>query len=69
MGGPPGRFPPCAARAQVPSLPPDLEGKARVKSWISRLAAKPAHYELGADETRQLEYDIATSFNEFNDCL
>ena len=55
--------------AQVPSLPPDLEGKARVKTWISRLNAKRAHYELSPDEARQLEYDIGTSFNEFNDCL
>ena len=53
----------------MPSLPPDLEGKARVKTWLSKLNAKPAHYELSVDETRQLEYDITTSFTEFNECL
>ena len=53
----------------MPTLAPDFEGKTRVKGWLSRLNAKPAHYELTIDETRQLEHDIGTSFNDFNDCL
>ncbi len=54
---------------QVPALAPNFEGKTRVKAWLSRLNAKPAHYELTPDEARQLEHDISTSFSEFNDCL
>ena len=46
-----------------------MEGKTRVKVWLSKLNAKTANYELSTDELRQLEHDIVTSFNEWNDCL
>ena len=59
----------CYMQLQVPALSPSFEGKQRVKTWLSRLNAKPAHYELTPDEARQLEHDISTSFSEFNDCL
>ena len=51
--------------AQVPTLSPDLEGRSKVKAWVSKLHSLPASYELSEPEARQLLFELEGSYNEF----
>lgn len=46
-------------------LPPDFEGKVKVKEWIARLAKMRAADELTEQQTRQLLFDLESSYNAF----
>ena len=50
---------------KVPQLPPEFEGKARVRDWLSKLHRMPASHSLGEDETRQLLFDLESAYNVF----
>ena len=50
---------------QVPTLSPDLEGRSKVKAWVSKLHSLPASYELSEPEARQLLFELEGSYNEF----
>ncbi|MBA0767318.1 hypothetical protein Gotri_016214 [Gossypium trilobum] len=46
-------------------LPPDFEGKIKMREWISRLAKMGAADELTEQQARQLHFDLESSYNSF----
>ncbi|TYG48548.1 hypothetical protein ES288_D10G024300v1 [Gossypium darwinii] len=46
-------------------LPPDFEGKMKMKEWISRLSKMGAADELTEQQARQLHFDLESSYNSF----
>ncbi|XP_078436745.1 vacuolar protein sorting-associated protein 28 homolog 1-like [Wolffia australiana] len=46
-------------------LPPDFEGRAKIKDWISRLSKMAAADELTDQQARQLSFDLESSYNAF----
>ncbi|KAL3614999.1 hypothetical protein CASFOL_040660 [Castilleja foliolosa] len=46
-------------------LPPDFEGKAKMREWIARLAKMGAADELTEQQARQLHFDLESSYNSF----
>lgn len=46
-------------------LPPDFEGKTKMKDWISRLSKMGAADELTEQQSRQLHFDLESSYNSF----
>lgn len=46
-------------------LPPDFEGKTKMKEWIGRLAKMAAADELTEQQARQLHFDLESSYNSF----
>ncbi|KAM0937015.1 putative vacuolar protein sorting-associated Vps28 [Dioscorea sansibarensis] len=46
-------------------LPPDFEGKVKLKEWIARLAKMRAADELTEQQARQLLFDLESSYNAF----
>ena len=55
--------------AQVEGFPAEFQGKGRVKTWISKLHSMPASQELTDNESRQLLFDLESSYNEFMSVL
>eukprot|EP00252_Welwitschia_mirabilis_P012613 TRINITY_DN2785_c0_g1_i1.p1 TRINITY_DN2785_c0_g1~~TRINITY_DN2785_c0_g1_i1.p1 ORF type:complete len:214 (+),score=24.64 TRINITY_DN2785_c0_g1_i1:211-852(+) len=58
-----------SALNRVPQIHPDFEGKVKVREWISRLKNMKANEELVEQESRQLLFDLETSYNAFMDSL
>ncbi|XP_030543513.1 vacuolar protein sorting-associated protein 28 homolog 2-like [Rhodamnia argentea] len=50
-------------------LPPDFEGKTKMKEWISRLSKMGAADELTEQQARQLHFDLESSYNSFMSAL
>jgi len=46
-------------------LPPDFEGKTKMKEWLARLSKMGAADELTEQQARQLLFDLDSSFNSF----
>ncbi|KAK9268109.1 hypothetical protein L1049_010549 [Liquidambar formosana] len=46
-------------------LPPDFEGKTKMKEWIGRLSKMGAADELTEQQSRQLHFDLESSYNSF----
>ncbi|WCJ25858.1 hypothetical protein M5689_007716 [Euphorbia peplus] len=46
-------------------LPPDFEGKMKMKDWILRLSKMGAADELTEQQSRQLHFDLESSYNSF----
>ncbi|GFZ06254.1 vacuolar protein sorting-associated protein-like protein [Actinidia rufa] len=46
-------------------LPPDFEGKTKMKEWIVRLSKMEAADELTEQQARQLHFDLESSYNSF----
>ncbi|XP_043690183.1 vacuolar protein sorting-associated protein 28 homolog 2 [Telopea speciosissima] len=46
-------------------LPPDFEGRVKMKEWISRLSKMGAADELTEQQSRQLHFDLESSYNSF----
>lgn len=46
-------------------LPPDFEGKTKMKEWLSRLSKMGAADELTEQQSRQLHFDLESSYNSF----
>ncbi|KVH94040.1 Vacuolar protein sorting-associated, VPS28, partial [Cynara cardunculus var. scolymus] len=46
-------------------LPPDFEGKTKMREWIGRLAKMGAADELTEQQSRQLHFDLESSYNSF----
>jgi len=46
-------------------LPPDFEGKTKMKEWILRLSKMGAADELTEQQARQLHFDLESSYNSF----
>ncbi|KAL3869353.1 hypothetical protein ACJMK2_042046 [Sinanodonta woodiana] len=50
-------------------LPPDFEGKEKVKQWLNTLSGMLASQELDDSQVRQLLFDLESSYNAFNRVL
>ena len=50
---------------RVPQLPPDFEGKVKVRDWLARLGGMRAVDRLAESEVRQLAFDLESSYNGF----
>nr|AAW24949.1 unknown [Schistosoma japonicum]CAX70157.1 Vacuolar protein sorting-associated protein 28 homolog [Schistosoma japonicum] len=50
-------------------LPPDFEGKDRVKVWLDKMDQMKASDELSDTEARQMLFDLESSYNAFNRTL
>ncbi|KAK3602597.1 hypothetical protein CHS0354_034321 [Potamilus streckersoni] len=50
-------------------LPPDFEGKEKVKQWLNTLSGMLASQELDDSQVRQLLFDLESSYNAFNRML
>ncbi|PIM96963.1 hypothetical protein CDL12_30577 [Handroanthus impetiginosus] len=46
-------------------LPPDFEGKTKMREWIARLSKMGAADELTEQQARQLHFDLESSYNSF----
>lgn len=46
-------------------LPPEFEGKVKMKEWIARLAKMGAADELTEQQARQLHFDLESAYNAF----
>ncbi|KAG9455049.1 hypothetical protein H6P81_007953 [Aristolochia fimbriata] len=46
-------------------LPSDYEGKVKMKEWIGRLSKMGAADELTEQQSRQLHFDLESSYNSF----
>ncbi|XP_068660092.1 vacuolar protein sorting-associated protein 28 homolog 1-like [Aristolochia californica] len=46
-------------------LPPDYEGKVKMKEWIGKLSKMGAADELTEQQARQLHFDLESSYNSF----
>ncbi|CAF2042438.1 BnaA09g20000D [Brassica napus] len=54
-----------ASLSKLSILPPDFEGKTKMKEWLSRLAKMGAADELTEQQSRQLHFDLESSYNSF----
>ncbi|GMH05395.1 hypothetical protein Nepgr_007235 [Nepenthes gracilis] len=46
-------------------LPPEFEGKTKMKEWLGRLSKMGAADELTEQQARQLHFDLESSYNSF----
>jgi len=51
------------------SLPPDFEGKTKMKNWLIILNKMKASDELNEEQVRQLLFDLESSYNAFHRSL
>jgi len=51
---------------RVPSLPPDFEGKEKLKIWLITMNKMKASDELNQEQTRQLLFDLETAYTAFH---
>ncbi|KAJ7968472.1 Vacuolar protein sorting-associated protein 28-like [Quillaja saponaria] len=54
-----------ASLSKLSFLPPDFEGKTKVKEWIAKLVKMGAADELTEQQARQLHFDLESSYNSF----
>ncbi len=54
-----------ASLHRVPQLPPDFEGKGKVRDWVAKLGGMRAVDRLEESAVRQLAFDLETSYNAF----
>ncbi|XP_073056015.1 vacuolar protein sorting-associated protein 28 homolog 2-like [Primulina eburnea] len=55
----------AASLNKLSILPPDFEGKTKMKEWIARLSKMGAADELTEQHARQLHFDLESSYNSF----
>eukprot|EP01111_Echinosteliopsis_oligospora_P003474 TRINITY_DN1547_c0_g1_i1.p1 TRINITY_DN1547_c0_g1~~TRINITY_DN1547_c0_g1_i1.p1 ORF type:complete len:285 (-),score=84.03 TRINITY_DN1547_c0_g1_i1:10-864(-) len=48
-----------------PSLPPEFEGKTKIKNWLITMNSMKASDELNEEQVRQLLFDLESSYNAF----
>eukprot|EP00250_Pteridium_aquilinum_P008531 c18020_g1_i1 orf=198-833(+) len=54
---------------RVPVLPADFEGKVKARDWIAKLNRMGASDELTEQQSRQLLFDLDSSYNAFINAL
>ncbi|KAI3984934.1 hypothetical protein MKX01_004702 [Papaver californicum] len=54
-----------ASLKELSILPPDFEGRVKMKEWIGRLSKMGAADELTEQQSRQLHFDLESSYNLF----
>ena len=50
-------------------LPPEYQGREKVREWVSRLERMGAADELNEEEARQLKFDLESSHKGFHSAL
>lgn len=50
-------------------LPPDFDGKTKMKNWLTILNKMRASDELNEEQVRQLLFDLESSYNAFYKCI
>jgi len=55
--------------SKISRLPPDWEGKVKIKNWLIQLAKMKASDELNEDQIRQMLFDLESSYNAFHKSL
>ncbi|KAK4786701.1 hypothetical protein SAY86_010534 [Trapa natans] len=51
--------------SKLSMLPPDFDGKPKMKDWLARLSGMGAADELTEQQSRQLHFDLESSYNSF----
>jgi len=51
---------------KIPDLPPDFEGKTKLRTWLGILNGMGASVKLSDEDTRQLLFDLDSSYNSFH---
>lgn len=51
---------------KVNTLPPEFEGKVKMSLWLKKLNEMRAAEELEEDESRQLTFDLESSYSAFH---
>ncbi|CAA7046943.1 unnamed protein product [Microthlaspi erraticum] len=54
-----------ASLSKLSILPADFEGKTKMKEWLLRLSKMGAADELTEQQSRQLHFDLESSYNSF----
>lgn len=54
---------------KVPGLSPDFEGILKAKYWLQKLNNMRASDEISEDDSRQLSFDLESSYNSFHSFL
>eukprot|EP00698_Gefionella_okellyi_P005788 TRINITY_DN15241_c0_g1_i1.p1 TRINITY_DN15241_c0_g1~~TRINITY_DN15241_c0_g1_i1.p1 ORF type:complete len:232 (-),score=26.52 TRINITY_DN15241_c0_g1_i1:21-647(-) len=54
---------------RVTALPPDFEGRLKVREWLQTLNQMAAHDELSEEQTRQLLMDLEAGYSGFHRAL
>ena len=50
---------------KVASLPPDFDGKVKIRNWLIALNKMKASEEINEEQSRQLMFDLETAHNAF----
>ena len=54
---------------RVPQMPADFEGMQKMRLWLQKLHDMRAHDEIEEQESRQLLFDMESSYNAFHNFL
>jgi ESCRT-I complex subunit VPS28 len=54
---------------KMPNLSPDFEGKAKIRAWVATLNRMKASDELDQEQSRQLLFDLESSYTAFHKSL
>lgn len=54
---------------KMPNLSPDFEGKAKIRNWVATLNRMKASEELNPEQSRQLLFDLESSYGAFHKSL
>lgn len=57
------------AMSRLSILPPDFEGKEKVKTWLDKFSSMAASEELDDSQVRQMLFDLESAYNAFNRVL
>jgi ESCRT-I complex subunit VPS28 len=57
------------ALSKVSNLPPDWEGKVKVRDWLSTMHTMAAHEELDESQGRQMLFDLEQAYTQFHKSL
>mmetsp|Transcript_32702 Transcript_32702/g.80099 ORF Transcript_32702/g.80099 Transcript_32702/m.80099 type:complete len:210 (+) Transcript_32702:127-756(+) len=55
--------------SKISSLPPDWDGKVKIKKWLTLLNSMKAHDELNDEQVRQVLFDLDSAYTAFHASL
>lgn len=56
----------ASSLVRVPNMPADFEGMQKMRLWLQKLHEMRAHDEIEDQESRQLLFDMESSYNAFH---
>lgn len=56
----------ASSLVNVPNLPAEFEGMQKMRLWLQKLHEMRAHDEIEEQESRQLIFDMESSYNAFH---